>query len=128
MKKANLDEAKQTCEKIIEAVAAVFVGNKPLLKKLLAAGLSNGHVLFEDYPGLGKTLLAKVFARVIGCKYTRIQFTPDLLPADIVGTRIWRQQDSTFELVKGPVFTHVLLADEVNRTPPKTQAALLEAR
>ncbi|OGO00151.1 MAG: magnesium chelatase [Chloroflexi bacterium RBG_13_52_12] len=127
MKKTNLDEAKQTCEKIIDAVAAVFVGNKPLLKKLLAAGLSNGHVLFEDYPGLGKTLLAKVFARVIGCKYTRIQFTPDLLPADIVGTRIWRQQDSTFELVKGPVFTHVLLADEVNRTPPKTQAALLEA-
>lgn len=127
MKKTNLDEAKQTCEKILEAVAAVFVGNKPVLKKLLAAGLSNGHVLFEDYPGLGKTLLAKVFARVIGCKYTRIQFTPDLLPADIVGSRIWRQQDATFELVKGPVFTQVLLADEVNRTPPKTQAALLEA-
>jgi len=127
MMKNNLDEAKQTCEKIIEAIATVFVGNKPALKKLLAAGLSNGHVLFEDYPGLGKTLLAKVFARVIGCKYTRIQFTPDLLPADIVGTRIWRQQDARFEMVLGPVFTQVLLADEVNRTPPKTQAALLEA-
>ncbi|MCL0069529.1 MoxR family ATPase [Dehalococcoidia bacterium] len=111
----------------MEAVAAVFVGNKLLLRKLLAAGLANGHVLFEDYPGLGKTLLAKVFAKVIGCKYTRIQFTPDLLPADIVGTRIWRQQDSQFELVRGPIFTHVLLADEINRTPPKTQAALLEA-
>lgn len=108
-------------------MAAVFVGNKPLLRKLLAAGLANGHVLFEDYPGLGKTLLAKIFAKVIGCKYTRIQFTPDLLPADIVGTRIWRQQDSQFELVRGPIFTHVLLADEINRTPPKTQAALLEA-
>ena len=127
MKKMSLNEAKDICEQIIEAVAAVFVGNKRLLRKLLAAGLSNGHVLFEDYPGLGKTLLAKVFAKVIGCQYTRIQFTPDLLPADIVGTRIWRQQDSRFELVKGPIFTHVLLADEINRTPPKTQAALLEA-
>lgn len=127
MKKRSLVEAKEVCEQIIEAVATVFVGNEPLLRKLLAAGLANGHVLFEDYPGLGKTLLAKVFAKVIGCQYTRIQFTPDLLPADIVGTRIWRQQDSQFELVKGPIFTHVLLADEVNRTPPKTQAALLEA-
>ena len=127
MNNNNLQEAKKTCADIIGAVSAVFVGNKPLLTKLLAAGLSNGHVLFEDYPGLGKTLLAKVFAKVIGCKYTRIQFTPDLLPADIVGTRIWRQQDGTFEMVKGPVFTQVLLADEVNRTPPKTQAALLEA-
>ncbi len=127
MSKNNLNEAKQTCEKILGAISSVFVGNKPILKKLLAAGLANGHVLFEDYPGLGKTLLAKVFARVIGCKYTRIQFTPDLLPADIVGTRIWRQQDSRFEMVLGPVFTQVLLADEVNRTPPKTQAALLEA-
>jgi MoxR-like ATPase len=127
MKQMSLDKAKMMCEQIIEAVAAVFVGNKPLLRKLLAAGLANGHVLFEDYPGLGKTLLAKVFARVIGCQYTRIQFTPDLLPADIVGTRIWRQKDYQFELVKGPIFTHVLLADEINRTPPKTQAALLEA-
>lgn len=123
----SLHEAKATCDQIIEAVAAVFVGNRPVLRKLLAAGLANGHVLFEDYPGLGKTLLAKVFARVIGCQYTRIQFTPDLLPTDIIGTRIWRQKDSQFELVKGPVFTHVLLADEINRTPPKTQAALLEA-
>jgi MoxR-like ATPase len=127
MKRLNLDEAKRTCERITEAVSAVFVGNRPVIRKLLAAGLSNGHVLFEDYPGLGKTLLAKVFAKVIGCKYTRIQFTPDLLPADIVGTRIWRQQDGAFELARGPVFTQVLLADEVNRTPPKTQAALLEA-
>jgi len=127
MKELQLSEAKRSCESIIEAVGAVFVGNKPLLRKLLAAGLANGHVLFEDNPGLGKTLLAKVFARVIGFNYARIQFTPDLLPADIIGTRVWRQKDSTFELMYGPIFTNILLADEINRTPPKTQAALLEA-
>ncbi len=127
MNELQLREVKKSCEDIVEAVFAVFVGHKPLLKKLLAAGLSSGHVLFEDNPGLGKTLLVKVFARVVGFDYKRIQFTPDLLPADIVGTRVWRQRDSTFELVKGPIFTNVLLADEINRTPPKTQAALLEA-
>jgi MoxR-like ATPase len=127
MKESHLAETKKSCEQIVEAVATVFVGHKQLLKKLLAGGLANGHILFEDNPGLGKTLLAKAFAKVIGLNYTRIQFTPDLLPADIVGTRVWRQKDSSFELIKGPVFTNVLLADEINRTPPKTQAALLEA-
>ncbi len=127
MEESRLKEAKRDCEIILNAVSAVFVGHKPLLKKLLAAGLANGHVLFEDNPGLGKTLLAKVFARVIGFGYARIQFTPDLLPADILGTKIWRQKDASFELMKGPIFTNVLLADEINRTPPKTQAALLEA-
>ncbi|MCX6013050.1 MAG: MoxR family ATPase [Chloroflexi bacterium] len=127
MTELSLPDAKEVCDQIIEAVAEVFVGHKPLLQKLLAAGLANGHVLFEDYPGLGKTLLAKLFAKAIGCDYNRIQFTPDLLPADIVGTKVWRQQESRFDLVKGPVFTHILLADEINRTPPKTQAALLEA-
>jgi MoxR-like ATPase len=127
MEEPRLAEAKRQCEQIVEGVAAVFVGHKPLLKELLAAGLANGHVLFEDNPGLGKTLLAKVFARVIGFDYARIQFTPDLLPADILGTRVWRQKDATFELMKGPIFTNLVLADEINRTPPKTQAALLEA-
>jgi MoxR-like ATPase len=127
MNETQLVEIKITCHNLIESVSSVFVGHKPLLNKLLAAGLANGHVLFEDNPGLGKTLLAKVFARVIGLNYTRIQFTPDLLPADIVGSRVWRQKDSEFELMKGPVFTNILLADEINRTPPKTQAALLEA-
>jgi MoxR-like ATPase len=120
-------EIKKTCDQVIDAVSQVFVGHRQLLKKLLAAAMANGHVLFEDNPGLGKTLLAKVFARVIGLNYTRIQFTPDLLPADIIGTRVWRQKDASFELMKGPVFTNVLLADEINRTPPKTQAALLES-
>jgi MoxR-like ATPase len=123
----DIEKAQETCQKLIEAVGSVFVGNSTLLKKMLAAGLGNGHILFEDNPGLGKTLLAKLFARAIGCKYTRIQFTPDLLPADIIGTKVWRQSDGNFELMKGPIFTQILLADEVNRTPPKTQAALLEA-
>jgi MoxR-like ATPase len=127
MNEIQLAETRIMCANLIEGISAVFVGHKPLLKKLLAAGLSNGHVLFEDNPGLGKTLLAKVFSRVIGINYTRIQFTPDLLPADIVGSRVWRQKDSEFELMKGPIFTNILLADEINRTPPKTQAALLEA-
>jgi MoxR-like ATPase len=127
MNEEQLSEIKLVCNNLIEGISLVFVGHKPLLKKLLATGLSNGHVLFEDNPGLGKTLLAKVFARIIGISYTRIQFTPDLLPADIVGSRVWRQKDSEFELMKGPIFTNILLADEINRTPPKTQAALLEA-
>jgi MoxR-like ATPase len=127
MKELDFKEAREYCERIIQAVADVFVGDNVILEKLLAAALANGHVLFEDYPGLGKTLLAKVFTRVVGCKYGRIQFTPDLLPADIIGGKVWRPVDSSFELVKGPVFTNVLLADEINRTPPKTQAALLEA-
>jgi len=123
----ELTQANQKCQRIVDEIGAVFVGTPLLLQKLLGAALADGHVLFEDYPGLGKTLLVKACARVLGCDYTRIQFTPDQLPSDIIGTNVWRQQHSTFELVKGPIFTHVLLADEINRSPPKTQAALLEA-
>jgi len=123
----NLEEASKICRRIIDEVAKVYVGDKLLLERLLAAALANGHVLFEDYPGLGKTLLVKAFAKVIGCDYKRIQFTPDLLPADIIGTKIWRMSDGRFELMKGPIFTNILLADEINRAPPKTQSALLEA-
>jgi MoxR-like ATPase len=123
----NLEKASLSCQQIVDAVRKVFVGDELIIRKLLAAAMANGHVLFEDYPGLGKTLLAKVFTRVIGCNYGRVQFTPDLLPADITGGKIWRPQDGRFELIKGPIFTNVLLADEINRTPPKTQAALLEA-
>lgn len=123
----DVKQASDVCDAILDCVGGVFVGNRILLRRLLAAALANGHVLFEDYPGLGKTLLAKAFARAIGCETKRVQFTPDLLPADILGTQVWRQQDGTFELVRGPIFTEVLLADEINRTPPKTQSALLEA-
>jgi len=123
----NISEASMCCKTIIDTVTQYFIGNRPAVEKTLAAALVNGHVLFEDHPGLGKTLLAKVFAKVIGCSFRRIQFTPDLLPSDIVGTKVWRTRLETFELVKGPIFTNILLADEINRAPPKTQAALLEA-
>jgi len=89
--------------------------------------LANSHILFEDYPGLAKTLLASSFAMSMGCNFSRIQFTPDLLPADITGTYVYNVKSGDFELRKGPVFTNILLADEINRAPPKTQAALLEA-
>ena len=127
MNERTFEEARQTCDHIIDRVGDVFVGNRLLLRKLLAAALANGHVLFEDYPGLGKTLLAKVFSRAIGSDTKRVQFTPDLLPSDILGVNVWRQNEGVFQLVRGPVFTNVLLADEINRAPPKTQAALLEA-
>ena len=127
MTERHIEEFRAVCERIVDCVGEVFVGDRLLLRKLLAAGLANGHVLFEDYPGLGKTLLAKVFSRAIGSDTKRVQFTPDLLPSDILGVNAWRQNEGEFQLVKGPVFTNVLLADEINRAPPKTQAALLEA-
>ncbi|WP_297489724.1 MoxR family ATPase [Thermococcus sp.] len=112
---------------VITAVSEVYIGNPGVIKKALAASLVNGNVLFEDHPGLGKTLLAKALGRALGLDYGRVQFTPDLLPSDILGTKVWRQNLGRFELVRGPIFTNVLLADEINRAPPKTQAALLEA-
>ena len=123
----DFQEMKTKTDLIIKGIADVFVGEEMLLRKLVCAGLANGHVLFEDYPGLGKTLLTKVFAKRLGCNWGRIQFTPDLMPADIVGTRIWKYKSSEFMLEKGPIFTNILLADEINRSPPKTQSALLEA-
>jgi len=123
----GLEEFKKLTNEIIDRTAAVFVGDPLVIRKMLCASLANGHVLFEDNPGLGKTLLAKLFARVTGCRWGRIQFTPDIMPADILGTRIWKSKLSEFVLERGPIFTNMLLADEINRAPPKTQAALLEA-
>jgi len=123
----KVEKVQEISSNILDTVSSFFVGNRLMLRKLLAAGLANGHILFEDYPGLGKTLLAKTFARVTGCGWKRIQFTPDLMPADILGTRVWRMRESKFVLERGPVFTNILLADEINRSPPKTQSALLEA-
>ncbi|ASJ09703.1 hypothetical protein A3L11_00005 [Thermococcus siculi] len=91
----NVKEASKTLEGIVEEISSVYIGNEVVVRKTLAAALVNGNVLFEDYPGLGKTLLAKAFGRVLGLKYTRVQFTPDLLPADILGTKVWRQNLGT---------------------------------
>jgi MoxR-like ATPase len=123
----HVDQVQAVSNAILEGLGKVYVGKRMVLRKLMAASLANGHVLFEDYPGLGKTLLAKLYARIVGCGWSRVQFTPDLMPADILGTRVWKAQQSQFVLEKGPIFTNVLLADEINRAPPKTQAGLLEA-
>lgn len=123
----KIDEAGQTCQRIVGQVKKVIVGKDAVLEKVMLALLANSHVLFEDYPGLAKTLLARSFAMSMGCDFSRIQFTPDLLPADITGTYVYNVKSGDFELRKGPVFTNILLADEINRAPPKTQAALLEA-
>ena len=122
----KIEKVKETCDEIIGVVGSFFVGERLLLNKVLAAAMANGHILFEDNPGLGKTLLAKAFAKVIGCTWGRVQFTPDLMPTDIIGTKVWRMNTSEFTLEKGPVFTNILLADEINRSPPKVQSALLE--
>lgn len=122
----NFEDVQRISNQIIDEVGSYFVGERSLIRKVLASALANGHVLFEDYPGLGKTLLAKAFAKASGCSWGRIQFTPDLMPADIIGTKVWRMDSSNFSLEKGPVFTNILLADEINRSPPKVQSALLE--
>ena len=127
MERLNIEIAGKTCQKIISQVKRVIVGKDPVLEKVMLALLANSHILFEDYPGLAKTLLARSLAMSMGCNFSRIQFTPDLLPADITGTYVYNVKSGDFELRKGPVFTNILLADEINRAPPKTQAALLEA-
>jgi MoxR-like ATPase len=127
MEGLKVEDAGQTCQKIIGQVKKVIVGKDPVLEKVMLAVLANSHILFEDYPGLAKTLLARSLSMSMGCYFSRIQFTPDLLPADITGTYVYNVKTGEFELRKGPVFTNILLADEINRAPPKTQAALLEA-
>jgi MoxR-like ATPase len=110
-----------------EALSQVIVGQSTLVQQLLVALLTGGHVILEGVPGTGKTLLANVIAKLIQAEFRRVQLTPDILPSDILGTTIFDLNTSNFKLKKGPIFTQVLLADEINRTPPKTQAALLEA-
>jgi len=122
-----LDALARRVSDLRAALAEVVVGQQGPLDEVLAALLARGHVLLEGVPGLAKTLLARTLAHALGLQFTRIQFTPDLMPADIVGTSIFDFQKGAFRVQRGPVFTQVLLADEINRTPPKTQAALLEA-
>ncbi|MGD0636864.1 MAG: MoxR family ATPase [Nitrososphaerales archaeon] len=114
-------------KKVIEEVSRVIVGKRQVLEQVLIAILADGHLLFEDYPGLAKTLTARCFASSLGCEFKRVQFTADLLPADITGGYVLNRSTSAFELRRGPIFCNILLADEINRAPPRTQSALLEA-
>ena len=124
MKVASVADVSRT---LLDSVETVIVGKRPVLERVLWAILGDGHLLIEDVPGLAKTLIAKSFAASLGLSFRRVQFTPDLLPADITGTYVFDRKTSEFVLRRGPVFTNVLLADEINRAPPKTQSALLEA-
>jgi MoxR-like ATPase len=113
--------------RVLDEVEKAVVGKRAPLTLVLSAVLAKGHVLLEDFPGLGKTLAARSLARVLGLDFARVQFTPDLLPADITGSFLYNQKEGTFEFRRGPLFAGLVLADEINRTPPKTQSALLEA-
>jgi MoxR-like ATPase len=120
-------EAGELAGAVVDEVAGVVLGKRPVLELVMASVLADGHVLLEDVPGTAKTLLARSFATALGVGFARVQFTPDLLPSDITGGSIFDQASGTLRFEEGPVFTNLLLADEINRTPPKTQAALLEA-
>ena len=123
----DLAAVQQHATRILDEVERAVVGKREALELVLVGLLADGHVLLEDYPGLAKTLTARSFAQVTSTGFSRIQFTPDLMPSDVTGSSIWNQRDADFEFRPGPIFTNLLLADEINRAPPKTQAALLEA-
>jgi MoxR-like ATPase len=123
----QLTELAAHARAVIDEVERAVVGKRDRLELVLAGLLADGHVLLEDVPGLAKTLTARSFAKVTGLSFARVQFTPDLLPSDVTGSSIWNQREMAFEFRPGPVFANILLGDEINRAPPKTQAALLEA-
>jgi MoxR-like ATPase len=125
--RTTTEETERVCTAILDELERAVVGRRRTLELVLIGILAGGHVLLEDLPGLGKTLIARSFARVLGLDFARIQFTPDLLPSDVVGASLYDQRSAEMVFRPGPVFTQLLLADEINRTPPKTQAALLEA-
>jgi MoxR-like ATPase len=123
----NLDQFQAAIERVTAEIGKVIIGQQDAIRQSLVVILTNQHALIEGVPGLAKTLLARTLARVLGCEFNRIQFTPDLMPADITGTNVFNLQRNEFSLIKGPVFTAFLLADEINRAPAKTQSALLQA-
>jgi MoxR-like ATPase len=125
--KKQIEEKSKIVISLKEELGKVIVGQKDVIEKTIISMLSNGNLLLEGAPGLAKTLLVKTLASASSCDFSRIQFTPDLLPSDIIGTKIFNQKDSSFETKKGPIFANFVLADEINRAPPKTQSALLEA-
>jgi MoxR-like ATPase len=120
-------EIKGRCQGILDALSRIVVGKDRVLRQIMAGILANGHILIEDYPGLAKTLIVRLFSQALDLRFSRIQFTPDLLPGDITGSSIYDQREGRFEFRRGPIFAHLVLADEINRATPKTQSALLEA-
>jgi MoxR-like ATPase len=123
----DLDRLRSHAELVVEELERAIVGKRDALELIVAAVLADGHVLLEDYPGLAKTLIARSLAQATSLDFARIQFTPDLMPSDVTGSSMYDQQRAAFSFLPGPIFTNLLLADEINRAPPKTQAALLEA-
>jgi MoxR-like ATPase len=123
----ELTRVSELASSVLDEVEKAVVGKRDELELVLLGFLANGHVLLEDFPGLAKTLAARSFAEVLSMRFARIQFTPDLMPSDVTGSSIWNQRDADFEFRPGPIFANLLLGDEINRAPPKTQAALLEA-
>jgi MoxR-like ATPase len=123
----ELAEVGRLCTSLVDEVERAVLGKRDALELLMLGLLADGHVLIEDYPGLAKTLMARSFAQTASMDFSRIQFTPDLMPSDVTGSSVFNQRESDFEFRPGPIFANLLLADEINRAPPKTQAALLEA-
>ena len=123
----DITEAGRDIEAVLDALDSTVIAERSLLETVLLGVLARGHVLIEDVPGTGKTLIARNVARALGLSFSRVQFTPDLLPADVTGTHVFNEGTGEFVFSRGPVFANVVLADEINRAPPKTQAALLEA-
>ena len=123
----DITKGREIAERIISNIEKVIVGKRPVIELAVITLISRGHLLIEDAPGVGKTMLARSLARSLGCSFSRIQFTPDMLPSDVTGVSIFNQVSREFEFRPGPVMAQIVLADEINRATPKTQAALLEA-
>lgn len=127
LNKEQINEIKQMADNIISNIGKVIIGKEEVVRLMLTAALAGGHVILEDNPGTGKTMLAKAFAKSVGGDFKRVSFTPDLMPSDITGLNVYNPKQGDFTLVKGPVFTNIFLADEINRATPRTQSSLLEA-